>query len=114
VYVSQIIVLKNNFSLPTIKTKAHHCAYAYDIQSVPDSFTCMYSPTIDQWRLLFGHVACTCVTSIIQCLDLFKNGIKTYSGERLEVSSLLGEDLSDTTPSRVLTLSLIFIDSCIH
>jgi hypothetical protein len=38
----------------------------------------------------------------------------TYSGERLKVTSLLGEDLSDTTPSRILTLSPIFIDSCIH
>jgi hypothetical protein len=36
-----------------------------------------------------------------------------YSGKRLEVTTLLGEGLSDTSPSGDLTFSLIFIDSFI-
>jgi hypothetical protein len=36
-----------------------------------------------------------------------------YSGKHLEVTTLLGEGLSDTSPSGDLTFSLIFIDSFI-
>ena len=40
-------------------------------------------------------------------------GMQCYSGKRLEVTTLLGEDLSDTSPSGDLIFSLIFIDTCI-
>jgi hypothetical protein len=39
--------------------------------------------------------------------------LDSYSGKRLEVTTLLGEGLSDTSPSGDLTFSLIFIDSFI-
>jgi hypothetical protein len=39
--------------------------------------------------------------------------ILKYSGKRLEVTSSLGEDLSDTSHPGDLTFSLIFLDSCI-
>jgi hypothetical protein len=56
--------------------------------------------------------ACRSLSRLLHAAQL--HGILSckYSGKRLEVTSLLGEDLSGTSPSGDFTFILIFIDSC--